>query len=154
MGDGAHFSPTDNDSGNPAVWRKLTWTDDYGDDNTVWGAGSYVEIFDDGHVETYVSHLANNRSGDMGSHPDVSFVLEIWFMKGADRFGGPNYFVVFKGMTHDGHKENITVPFPPTPGISSNYPQADAFVVYRHANSDPIDPGWTVPIPVPDDDDS
>ncbi|WP_144106635.1 hypothetical protein [Paraburkholderia sp. BCC1886] len=135
MGDTAHYSDSKPPAGNSNIWRQVGFGDGWGDNGCEWREGMEVTVFNDGHVEVYVPWIKDDRSGR------VSFEVEIIMLDPLGRRLEPRpgsweeMFPLFQGMTSVGHKETITVPFPPRDYITRNLPHAGSFACYRHSNS-------------------
>ncbi|MFM0554795.1 hypothetical protein P0D69_28065 [Paraburkholderia sediminicola] len=157
MADGAHFSDDKNNSGNPAVWRRIFYTDDLGDNNSVWQNGSYVDIYNDGHIGIYTSHIFNGMRGDTGGAPDASFVLEYCYMKkmlNGDktiRLTESQYLIVFSNLPNGKPEDNFYMAYAPRADALANMSQSWGFAAYRKIVERPTGtPGANIPIPIPD----
>jgi hypothetical protein len=142
MGDNEHHSADTNITGNPAIWRRVAFENDYGDNFCDWDVGSYLDMYSDGHVEVWNTHLADNRTDD------VNFFIELWFIENGNRIN-PNEFVfmVFEGMSSGGHKEDIMVVFPPRPDLVGFQANGRTLSCYRHAYTVDPDNNNTLPSP-------
>lgn len=141
--DYAHYSDGNAPSGNPLAWREFVFQDGWGDEGCNWGEGLKITIYLDGRIDVYVAELDNHFSGAVVRRPDVTFTVEIKLLVGVGKqdgrvidpkpYGTTNYYELFEGMSYGGHKEMITVPFPPRPYMVNNIARADSFACYRHS---------------------
>ena len=131
-----HSAPT-NDTGNPDIWRRVTFGNDYGDNSCNWNVGTYLDMYLDGHVEVFTTQ-ANDNCGPLGTQ--VNFYIELWFITpGGPRINPREFaFFVFPQMDLGGHKENIWRTFPSRDDVKSFQGEGVALSCYRHAF--PIDP--------------